>query len=203
MAKTIRSLCHIASEAPFEEFLKAMQAAPSEPSCSPAKPPLDRFQRSAVRAHRHHHRPSRGGGVTGAPLGLRGEAKWARGNLSARGSKGPSRKIKAALLERPEMQRQRFRMFRFEEAKGPREVCRQLRELCHYWLKPESHTKEEILELVILEQFLTVLPQEIQSCIREDEPETCAQAVALVEGLLLKQQRGPRGRGPRQVRRQG
>uniref|UniRef100_A0A8D2JG94 Uncharacterized protein n=1 Tax=Varanus komodoensis TaxID=61221 RepID=A0A8D2JG94_VARKO len=98
-------------------------------------------------------------------------------------SKGPSRKIKVALLERPEVQQQHFQMFRFEEAKGPRE--------------PESHTKDEIMELVILEQFLTVLPQEIQSCIREDEPETCAQAVALVEGLLLKQ-RGPRGRRPRQ-----
>ncbi|XP_062978697.1 zinc finger and SCAN domain-containing protein 21-like [Elgaria multicarinata webbii] len=186
-------------EAQWREFLKAMQAAPSEPSSPAGKSPLNRCQRTADRVHRHHPRPSGEGGATGAPLGLRGEAKRGRGNLSARGNKGSRRKIKATLLERTETQRQRFRTFCFEEAKGPREVCRRLRELCHQWLKPESRTKEEILELLILEQFLSVLPQEMQGSVRERGPESCAQAVALTEGLLLKQQRGPKGRGPRKV----
>ncbi|XP_042306659.1 zinc finger and SCAN domain-containing protein 31-like [Sceloporus undulatus] len=109
-------------------------------------------------------------------------------------------KVKEEVLEEEtasaETQRQRFRHFCYQEAEGPREVCGRLRELCHQWLKPERHTKEQILEALILEQFLAILPPEIQGCVRERGPETCAQAVALAEGFLLRQQEAER---PRQL----
>ncbi|KYO28647.1 hypothetical protein Y1Q_0000813 [Alligator mississippiensis] len=63
----------------------------------------------------------------------------------------------------PEMWRQRFRCFRYQEAVGPREVHSRLRELCQGWLEPQHRTKEQILELVVLEQFLAILPQETRS----------------------------------------
>ncbi|XP_062978710.1 zinc finger protein 500-like [Elgaria multicarinata webbii] len=109
-------------------------------------------------------------------------------------------KVKEEVLEEEdasaETQRQRFRHFCYQEAEGPREACSRLRELCHQWLKPERHTKEQILETLILEQFLAILPPEIQGCVRERGPETCAQAVALAEGFLLRQQEAER---PRQL----
>uniref|UniRef100_A0A8D2Q4R9 SCAN box domain-containing protein n=1 Tax=Varanus komodoensis TaxID=61221 RepID=A0A8D2Q4R9_VARKO len=95
-----------------------------------------------------------------------------------------------------DLQRQRFRQFGFREAEGPRQVCNRLRELCHQWLKPERHSKEQILELVVLEQFLAVLPAEIQGWVRNMEPENCSQAVALAEDFLLRQQEDERQEDP-------
>ncbi|XP_063574042.1 zinc finger protein 232 isoform X7 [Pongo abelii] len=62
-----------------------------------------------------------------------------------------------------EIFRQRFRHLRYQETPGPREALSQLRVLCCEWLRPEKHTKEQILEFLVLEQFLTILPEELQS----------------------------------------
>ncbi|XP_064134553.1 zinc finger protein 449-like [Loxodonta africana] len=62
-----------------------------------------------------------------------------------------------------EVFRQRFRQFQYQQAAGPREAFNSLWELCSQWLKPTIHSKEEILELLVLEQFLTILPSEIET----------------------------------------
>lgn len=86
-------------------------------------------------------------------------------------------------LANPETARQLFRQFRYQVMSGPQETLRQLRKLCFQWLRPEVHTKEQILEILMLEQFLTILPGEIQMWVRKQCPGSGEEAVTLVESL--------------------
>ncbi|XP_073649375.1 uncharacterized protein [Tursiops truncatus] len=83
----------------------------------------------------------------------------------------------------PERSHQHFRSFLYHEAAGPREAVDQLLELCRQWLRPEIHSKEQILELVVLEQFLSILPRDTQTCIRKHHLQSIEEAVVLVEHL--------------------
>ncbi|XP_021505483.1 zinc finger protein with KRAB and SCAN domains 4-like [Meriones unguiculatus] len=83
----------------------------------------------------------------------------------------------------PDRSRQRFRAFRYPEAAGPRQALSRLRELCRQWLRPDMHSKEQILELLVLEQFLTILPGELQAWVREQHPDSGEEVVALLEYL--------------------
>ncbi|XP_006877387.1 PREDICTED: myeloid zinc finger 1 [Chrysochloris asiatica] len=93
--------------------------------------------------------------------------------------------------EESEAARLRFRHFCYHEAAGPHEALAQLRELCRQWLQPEARSKEQMLELLVLEQFLGALPAEIQACVRGQQPRNPEEAVALVE-RLRREQGGPR-----------
>nr|XP_012328629.1 neurotrophin receptor-interacting factor homolog isoform X2 [Aotus nancymaae] len=83
----------------------------------------------------------------------------------------------------PEAARQRFRQFCYKDMTGPQEALDQLRELCHQWLQPEARSKEQILELLLLEQFLGALPVKLRTWVESQHPENCQEVVALVEGV--------------------
>lgn len=88
-----------------------------------------------------------------------------------------------ATPEDPEMARQHFRGFCYQEVAGPRAALARLQFLCRQWLRPEAHSKEQILDLLVLEQFLGALPPEIQAWVRGQQPGSPEEAVVLVEDL--------------------
>ncbi|KAM6449434.1 uncharacterized protein PHA67_016903 isoform 1-T2 [Liasis olivaceus] len=132
---------------------------------------------------------SKGGGVIHLtdPDGKGEIEEVACNNLKA-GDKGDKEGKETAILKEGgivmETARQSFRWYCYQEGEGPQKAYGQLLDLCHHWLKPEKRSKEEILELLILEQFLAILPKEIQSWVWQQHPETCTQAVDLVENFL-------------------
>ncbi|KAF3815424.1 hypothetical protein GH733_016806 [Mirounga leonina] len=100
----------------------------------------------------------------------------------------------ASPVQGSENSRRRFRGFRYPEAEGPREALSRLRELCRRWLRPETHSKEQIVELLVLEQFLAILPGDLQAWVRERHPESGDEVVVLLEYLQRQlEEPGPQG----------
>lgn len=103
------------------------------------------------------------------------------GNLTVKQEPGSQTWGQKNYLPVCEIFRLHFRQLCYHEMSGPQQALSWLRELCHWWLMPEVHTKEQILELLVLEQFLSILPRELQTWVQLHHPETGEEAVAMVE----------------------
>ncbi|XP_032064260.1 zinc finger and SCAN domain-containing protein 23-like [Thamnophis elegans] len=177
-------------ETQFQEFLKdtVFEKQPLD-DLTPSEDPrafLASFEKVAVAC-----RWPRKEWVTRLLPALSEEAEKAFIALSAKDREDYG-KVKSAILRQEaairEKQRQEFRRFCFQEAEGPRQVFSRLRELFCQWLRAERSSKEQILELLLLEQFLNILPREMQNWVKERTPDTCLEAVGLAEEFLSRLQ---------------
>uniref|UniRef100_G3U9B4 Zinc finger and SCAN domain containing 1 n=1 Tax=Loxodonta africana TaxID=9785 RepID=G3U9B4_LOXAF len=77
-----------------------------------------------------------------------------------------------------------FRQFKYCTVTGLQQALSQLWTLCHLWLWPDTCSKEQILELLVLEQFLSSLTCKMRSWVQSQGPQTCREATSLVEDLM-------------------
>lgn len=83
--------------------------------------------------------------------------------------------------------RQRFRLDTILPGEAPLEILSRLSEAAHQWLCPHEHDKDQIVDMVILEQFLNVLPVDIQAWVRAREPGSSMEVAQLAEAYLKEQ----------------
>ena len=109
---------------------------------------------------------------------LTGKAQQAYAALSPDDAKAYDA-IKEAVLRRydinEETYRQRFRKLRSQEGESPLEVITRLRDLATRWAR-ESKSRDDLLDLMVMEQFLAILPDDIRVSVLERQPKDCDEA---------------------------
>ena len=87
--------------------------------------------------------------------------------------------VKEAILRRydinEETYRQRFRKLRPKEGEPPQELITRLKDLATRWAR-ESKSREELLDLIVREQFLAILPEDARIAVIERQPKDSEEA---------------------------
>ncbi|KAL6465843.1 hypothetical protein MHYP_G00259760 [Metynnis hypsauchen] len=94
-------------------------------------------------------------------------------------------KLKDAIMAKFNINRETYRVsFRTTEGKGeesPRELYVRLRDLYQRWVQPQKRTKEEIGEMIIMEQFFRLLSPDLQVWIKERDPKSASEAASFAD----------------------
>ncbi|XP_055292618.1 SCAN domain-containing protein 1 [Moschus berezovskii] len=162
MAATEQSLAPAGSAAPpsgKEEGAGPSSGPEGDPagsSSTPEAPPSipDSSNPSAAVPEANITPPAAASAAQDLPVGPAPQGPAPLAEASSRSPPGPG-----GSRPGPETFRQRFRQFRYQDAAGPREAFRQLRELSRQWLRPDIRTKEQIVEMLVQEQLLAILPE--------------------------------------------
>ncbi|XP_032997370.1 uncharacterized protein LOC117042033 isoform X2 [Lacerta agilis] len=87
-----------------------------------------------------------------------------------------------------EAARQRFRLGPVPPAETPQEILSWLSKAAERWLCPQQHSKDQIVDMVVLEQFLNMFPGNVQACVRAREPGSSKEALQLVESYFKEEE---------------
>ncbi|XP_070401407.1 uncharacterized protein [Nothobranchius furzeri] len=106
--------------------------------------------------------------------------------------------IKAAVLSKfnvtEEIYRYRFRSTSVPVGETVRETYNRIKGLSKRWMRPDSRSKEEIGETIILEQYLRVLQPDVRTWVKENNPRTGEEAANLAERYLAAHREPARSR---------
>ncbi|XP_067309292.1 uncharacterized protein [Pseudorasbora parva] len=97
--------------------------------------------------------------------------------------------LRRAILQRvgrtPEQHRQRFRTLALEESGRPFVFAQQLRDSCRKWLMAGNSDVAEVIDRVVLEQFVARLPRETAQWVQCHRPASLDQAIQLAEDQMV------------------
>ncbi len=97
--------------------------------------------------------------------------------------------LKRAILQwvgrSPEQHRQRFRSLELGENGRPFTMAHQLRDACHRWLLAGESDVEQIIDRVVLEQFIARLPQKTAQWVQCHRPASLDLAIQLAEDQMV------------------
>lgn len=97
-------------------------------------------------------------------------------------------KVKGAVLQKfeicAETYRVRFRSSVPGEEETPKELQVRLKDLYDKWMTPKTKTKEQIGDIIVMEQFLKGLNSELCTWIKERNPKSSREAAELAESFL-------------------
>uniref|UniRef100_A0A3Q3BI90 Gypsy retrotransposon integrase-like protein 1 n=1 Tax=Kryptolebias marmoratus TaxID=37003 RepID=A0A3Q3BI90_KRYMA len=97
-------------------------------------------------------------------------------------------KVKTAVLEKFEIStetyRSRFRSTIVRDDETPKELRTRLKDLYEKWMIPKKKTREQIGDVVVLEQFLRVLSPDLRTWVKERNPTTSKDAAEMAEAFL-------------------
>ena len=95
--------------------------------------------------------------------------------------------VRRAILRRysinEETYRQRFRGLKPKEEESPQELMTRLEDLASRWTK-DAMTREEVVDILVREQFLSVLPHDVRVAVMERQPKDCSEASQFAENYL-------------------
>ncbi len=102
--------------------------------------------------------------------------------------------LKQAILKKYEIStetyRLRFRSLNTPVNESPQELYTRLKDLFCKWVQFNKSSKDNIMEAIVLEQYLRVLQPEVRTWVKERNPTTAAQAANLVE-VYIAARKGP------------
>ncbi|XP_038564814.1 zinc finger protein 446-like [Micropterus salmoides] len=96
--------------------------------------------------------------------------------------------LKAAVLKKYEINRetyrQRFRSYDTPAEESPQELYTRLKDSFCKWVQYDTCSKEEMMEKMVLEQYLKMLYPEAKAWVKERDPTTAAMAAKLVDAYV-------------------
>ncbi|XP_039598353.1 nuclear GTPase SLIP-GC-like [Polypterus senegalus] len=144
------------------------------------------FLKTFEEVAQHHSWPEQIWPLKLAPL-LCGEAQLAYANFSDIKMLSYN-KVKEAIIHRfrltSDSYRQQFHSLKLLPGESPRIVAEKLNDLANKWLRPMETEKTKLFDKVVLGQFLSILPKNIQKRVQMQQPEDLESAIKFVEELF-------------------